>query len=374
MVFLGILIICFYLILNLYVAYNAFIFLNTLNVSIGFVPIVIVIVLLALSYVFSRLPVPLDRLKRFCKIIGSYYFAVFEFLLIALPLGNIVYYILKYTGSNTATVIISIGTITLSLLIVFLIYGTYLAWSTVVRKYHIKIPKKVNGKKEMKIAMASDLHLGDIVGTKHLQKLVSKINEMNADIVLFPGDVIDDVVEPFLDKNMSAILNEIKSVNGEYAVLGNHEYYGGHIPRYVEEMKKINIPVLQDEVVSLPNGVYIVGRKDKTASKMKGDSRKEWKELVEPIPKDAPIIAMDHQPYAFLEAEKAGVDLLLCGHTHRGQFSPNHFITKKVFELDWGYLKKESLQIIVSSGFGTWGPPVRLGSQSEIIEINITFE
>ncbi len=86
-----------------------------------------------------------------------------------------------------------------------------------------------------------------------------------------------------------------------------------------------------------------------------------------------PVLLLDHQPQNLDEAEKLGIDLQLSGHTHKGQFFPNNLITNRIFENDWGYLHKESLQVIVSSGFGTWGPPIRIGNKPEIVEILIRF-
>jgi uncharacterized protein len=86
-----------------------------------------------------------------------------------------------------------------------------------------------------------------------------------------------------------------------------------------------------------------------------------------------PIILLDHQPTALKEAQEQGVDLLLSGHTHRGQLFPNQFITHKIYEDDFGYLKKGNMQVIVSSGFGTWGPPIRTGNTPEIVDITINF-
>jgi predicted MPP superfamily phosphohydrolase len=82
---------------------------------------------------------------------------------------------------------------------------------------------------------------------------------------------------------------------------------------------------------------------------------------------------MDHQPSEITQAQENRVDILLSGHTHRGQMAPNHLITKRIFENDWGYLQKGQLHSIVSSGYGFWGPPLRIGSRSEIIQIQITF-
>lgn len=68
------------------------------------------------------------------------------------------------------------------------------------------------------------------------------------------------------------------------------------------------------------------------------------------------------------------MDVLLSGHTHRGQIAPNHWITRRLFELDWGYLLKNKLHVIVSSGYGTWGPPIRLASRSELIKLELVLD
>lgn len=82
---------------------------------------------------------------------------------------------------------------------------------------------------------------------------------------------------------------------------------------------------------------------------------------------------MDHQPSGLSEPQSNGIDLQLSGHTHKGQVFPGSFISSRVYEKDWGYLKKGDFQLIVSSGYGTWGSPVRVGSISEIVDITIHF-
>jgi len=86
-----------------------------------------------------------------------------------------------------------------------------------------------------------------------------------------------------------------------------------------------------------------------------------------------PILMMDHQPRNMEEALSAGVDLMVSGHTHRGQLFPMQWITKFLFETDWGYLRKDRMNVIVSAGFGTWGPPVRTSADPEIVDILIIF-
>ncbi|WP_407313306.1 hypothetical protein [Desulfosporosinus sp. SB140] len=86
-----------------------------------------------------------------------------------------------------------------------------------------------------------------------------------------------------------------------------------------------------------------------------------------------PIILMDHQPSHLEEPVGQGVDLQLSGHTHAGQLFPIRLITSRIFEDDWGYLRKGNFQLIVSSGYGTWGPPIRVGNTPEIVDITMTF-
>ena len=86
-----------------------------------------------------------------------------------------------------------------------------------------------------------------------------------------------------------------------------------------------------------------------------------------------PVILLDHQPFHLNETAEKGVDLQLSGHTHNGQMWPLNYITAKIYELSYGYLKKGNTHFIVSSGYGLWGPRVRSGSRSEVLLINITF-
>lgn len=152
-----------------------------------------------------------------------------------------------------------------------------------------------------------------------------------------------------------------------FTVLGNHEYYTGNLNESLKIFKEANITILRDEVVEIA-GIYLVGREDASRK------RKNLASLLEGVHKEKPIILLDHQPVALEEAKIAGVDLQLSGHTHRGQFFPNQLITKRLYEVDYGYLAKEQLQVIVSSGYGTWGPPVRIGTQSEIVDIQVKFK
>lgn len=311
---------------------------------------------------------------RLLKVVGSYYFAAFELGLILVVLADIAALVAYLCGADMSAFVRWAGGIVLLALIVLLAWGSRNAWSPVARTYDIEIAKNVGDLKSLKIAVVSDIHLGNTVGNRHLDRLLPHVNEWRPDLILLAGDVIDDSIEPFVRRSMADRLARLEAKHGTFAVLGNHEYYGGHIEEYVERMREIGIPVLRDETVTVAGGVQIAGRKDKTAEAMDPEGRLPVRELTASFDRSRPIVVLDHQPYGYDLAAEAGVDILISGHTHRGQFAPNHWITRRLFELDWGYLLKGRMHAFVSSGFGTWGPPIRLASRSETIRINVRFK
>ncbi|WP_342566109.1 metallophosphoesterase [Paenibacillus sp. FSL R7-0345] len=359
---------------NFYIGYHLWILLEDMLPGILAGAYWTVFMLIAFAYMIGMVPWPkaIKPAARLFKVIGSYYLACMEFAVIMLPLTDLLYWVLGLTGVDRTAFTAEAGITLVVLLAGFLIWGSRNAWSTVVRSHPIRIDKSIGISAPLTVAVASDLHLGNIVGNRHLRRMVAEINRMKPDIILLAGDVLDDSIEPFLRNGMSGQLKQLKARHGVYAVLGNHEYYGGSISQYTEVMAGIGIKVLQDEVVEA-GGVYIAGRKDKTAESMPG-GRMSVPVLLEGLDHSRPILMMDHQPTGFDIAAKAGVDVLLSGHTHRGQIAPNHWITKRLFELDWGYLLKEKLHVVVSSGYGTWGPPIRLASRSELIKLEVLLE
>jgi hypothetical protein len=298
-----------------------------------------------------------------------------EFLVIILPFADISAWLLRKVGYSEAFYIPVVGWTTMVLLVILIVWGSYNAWSPILRTYRLPISKQGGGRRKLTIAVASDIHLGNIVGNRHLKRLIKGINRMEPDLILLPGDIIDDSIEPFMRNKMADSLKQLHATFGVYAVLGNHEYYGGNIEQYITEMSSIGICVLRDETVSIDNDhMVIAGRKDRTAESMDPNGRLSIEELLDHVDKSKPIIVMDHQPYGFQQAAEAGADILLCGHTHRGQFAPNHWVTGRLFELDWGYMLKQHMHVVVSSGFGTWGPPIRLASRCEIIRLDVELE
>lgn len=359
-----------------YIGWNGWLFLSTLfdwnrpgvySVSFG---------LVAFAYLIGRslYSTFLKPIAEALKVIGSYWFAILEYAVLILPIANILGLILKALGASESTNIVGVGSAASLLLIGLMARGSWNAWSPVIRTYKVKIPKQAGAMKKLRIAMASDLHLGNIVGKRHLERLVAKVQHIQPDLILLPGDILDDDIEPFIRKNMADVLGKLKAPLGVYAVTGNHEYIGGKVPEFIEAMGAIDIHVLMDESVLINDSFYIIGRKDKASSGFRSSKKRlPISDLVSSINTKLPLIMLDHQPSDIASAAENGIDLSVSGHTHRGQMAPNHLITRRLFELDWGYLKKGGLHTIVSSGFGSWGPPIRIGSRSEVVHIEVEF-
>lgn len=362
-----------YIMINFYIGWNGFMLLSTWFPSISSTIYGLIFSIVALSFIIGRIAA-LGAVGRLLKVIGSYYVFVLEYAMLILPVANLTAWGLgRFVGDIHAFVPI-IGLIVIGLLAILIAVGSWNAWSPVLRTYQIHIAKDVEGLQSLRIVMASDFHLGNVVGRRHLRKFVDHIQGSQPDVVLLAGDIIDDSIEPFMRNRLEQEMSQIKARYGTYAVLGNHEYYGGHREKFIAEMGKLHIPVLQDEVQLAADRFYIAGRKDKTSERFDPEGRKSVDELLEGISRQRPVFLMDHQPNEYDEAMAAGVDLIVSGHTHRGQFFPNQYFTKRMFELDWGHLLKDGrMHAIVSSGFGTWGPPIRLGSRAEIVEIEVTF-
>lgn len=362
--------------LNAFLAWNVTTGLDAAGFSARAATVWIVMYVLVFSYILGRVPLPkpLKPVGRLLKIVGSFYIFLFEMGILLFVVADLGALIVRMAGGDAGAygeaATWTIGGLTALLLVA----GTRNGLSPVVREYTLEIDKPGGVQREWSLVVASDIHLGNVIGNRHLRKLIAKAEELKPDLVLLPGDVIDDSIEPFLRNGMNKTIASLKAKRGVYAVLGNHEYYGGHIPEYAEKMKEAGIPVLQDETVLVADSLYVVGRKDKTAEAAGfGGGRKSVAELTEGLDHSKPIVLLDHQPTKFQQAADAGADLMLSGHTHRGQFAPNHWVTKRLFELDWGYMRKDAMHVVVSSGFGLWGPPVRLASRSEILHIKLKF-
>jgi len=343
---------------------------------------IVVFIIAAYGYVFTKL------LYKFLPAIiydiwlgiGAIWFAFFVyFILLLLGLDIIrlfnsffnflpkyIYHNYEETKKITAIVIIALVG-----LIVFL--GNLNKRDITVKNLNITLPKG-NGKlNELNMVMASDLHLSPIDGERLLSKIIDKINSVNPDIVLFAGDIVDDKAVILQDRGIGESYKRLNPKYGIYSITGNHEYINDVEPS-VKFMEQYGMKVIRDSYELVDSSFYLVGREDVAMRQFTGKERKSLDAMINSINSDYPKILLDHTPVRLEQAEKSGIDLQLSGHTHHGQIWPGNIITNMIYEVSWGYLKNGPTQYYVSSGAGTWGPPVRTGSKSEIVNIKIKFE
>jgi len=310
------------------------------------------------------------------NIIGGFWLAFMLYGFIFFILSDITLLILKLTGiigSDSIPVFRKWSFLVTAGLSALLISAGFInAVMPVVREYNIKIDKPAGDIKTMRIAAVSDIHLGSIIRKRSIKKLSSMLKEINPDMVLLLGDIIDGEIGPVLRGDLLQYFACPKCREGMYAIAGNHEYIGGG-SRTIPYIESKGIRVLKDEMITLDGGIQLIGRVDKDASRFYGKSRKPLEELIKLADTTKPVILMDHQPFHLEETVKYGIDLQLSGHTHNGQMWPLNYITGLIYDVSYGYVRRGNTNIIVSSGYGLWGPRVRSGSRSEVLLINITF-
>jgi len=307
--------------------------------------------------------------------IGSFWLAYMLYLVMAVVLIDIVRvfnHFIHFLPPFSEIMRFRLGLIVISLVSVIVVAGHINALWINVKEIPLTIHKKVSGAPEVKILMASDIHLGALIGERREKHLLDIIREQKPDLVLLCGDLVDGEIAPVLRKKLGRHIQEIQTPLGVYAISGNHEYIGG-IDKTLPYLKSIHIRMLLDEVITLPNGIQLVGRNDHSAGRG-ANAPKPLADLISGINREKPIVVMNHQPFNLQEAADAQVDLHLSGHTHNGQLWPFNYITKAMFELSWGYLKKGDTHFYVSSGYGTWGPSVRTGNRPEVVIFKLKFD
>lgn len=324
----------------------------------------------------SRIP---PAMGRWLIHIGAYWMAVMVYALMGILVVELGRVLLTLAGTEmhhapyTKTIV---GTVVMVVVAGAIIYGARNARNPRVVHYQVNLSKSQGDgfeERTIQTALVSDIHLGTIMGKTRLQILVDQLNQMEPDLILFGGDIIDENVNHFIDDNMDVILRTLNPPLAKYAILGNHEYFGGHLTDIVLHLEHSGIKVLQDEGVMVEDLFFLAGRKDLVSERMTGRARKSLVEVLEGIdPAATPVVVLDHQPKTWDEARDVGVVLQLSGHTHRGQMFPFGYVTERLFPEDWGKLVEKGSTLIVSSGYGTWGPPIRTGNKPEIVMINLT--
>lgn len=323
---------------------------------------------------FPRMP--------FLRYIGIYWIAVYNYLFIFLAAFDIIKLVIYLSKKSIITPWFNtIGTAAAIIFcILLIIYGNLNARLIHTVNYRINMP---GSGRNFRIALISDTHIGATVGREWTAKIVDIINSTKSDMVCITGDIFDGNLDRLIDTDK--IIMELKRIEaplGVYACLGNHDVdrisisSGGGNERITSVLHDAGIIVLEDKVLQIESSLIIAGRKDSSPIGMIA-SRKTPEELLAYIDKEKTLIVMDHKPDDFPEIEKAGGSLTLSGHTHRGQIFPasllTYFIFKRAGGAHYGHWKGTTMQAVITSGAGIWGPPLRIGTKNEVAVIDINF-
>lgn len=246
------------------------------------------------------------------------------------------------------------------------------ALSPRVKTINLSIQKNAGNRQELSVAMASDIHMGTLVGPRRTKKMANLINSLKPDMVVFAGDMVDEELAPVLRFDLGRELKRISAPLGVYAVTGNHEYIGGadKAKKYLEDH---GVTMLNDTMLLIDSSFYLAGREDRTSTRFGHKKRKDLGELLNGADLNKPVIMLDHQPFGLSEVAQSGADLQISGHTHHGQLWPLNYLTRAIYEVSAGLKKIGKTWFYVSPGYGGWGPPVRTNSRPEVVLFRISF-
>ena len=252
------------------------------------------------------------------------------------------------------------------------LYGIWNSFQTKVTE--IDIPVK-GLQKEIRAVHLSDIHIGHFRGKGFLQEIVNKTNYQNPDVVFLTGDLFDGKIR-LSQENISPLKKLQAPV---YFVNGNHDGYTG-VEIIKEYLRNINVRVLENEIdhfgelqiIGLNHMRSVPDKADMHAAPG-GPSIKETLAAMEINPAQ-PTVLLHHSPDGIEYADQHGVDLYLAGHTHAGQLFPIIYLNELIFKYNRGLHQFKETRILVSEGLGTFGPPMRLGTKSEIILLRLKPE
>lgn len=315
----------------------------------------LILALIALSPMLSRF-----FTWDWLKVVSDYWMFFFAYGLMVAIVCNLLSLILKRRYTKT------IGVAAIVVLMVLFIIGQNQAFKPVMK--HLTINREeASTKKQLKVVFVADLHLGILSDKEHLKKFVELSNKEKPDVVILAGDIVDDSPKWFKEQGMQDELSELEATYGVYGILGNHEYIGDEIKEVNRVMKQSNVQMLRDETLQLTKGIYLTGRDDAT-----NEERLSLEKLQQDVPKGSPWIVLDHQPPENLN--NPDVSMMLSGHTHNGQIWPGNLLVKNMYALAYGHEKSHGTDYVVTSGYGFWGPPMRIGTDAEIWSLTMEFK
>jgi len=236
------------------------------------------------------------------------------------------------------------------------------AWTRVVR-ITVKLPNLPSAWRGRTAALVSDLHLGHVRNSSFLRRIVRKLSQLHPDVLFIPGDMYDGTAVDL--ERLAKPWAAFSAPFGAYFITGNHEQFSSP-SKYLDAVRQCGIRVLDNEKIVL-DGLQVVGVHFHDSTNVE-----RFRSILRQADLDRNVasILLIHNPNRLPVAAEAGVSLQLSGHTHLGQFFPFTAIVSRIYgKYAYGLNRFGDLAVYTSCGAGTWGPPMRLGSNPEIVLI-----
>jgi len=360
-----------------YVAFRLFCALRTVKSTLRFrwfcIGGILSGLLLTLGFARSFLPLP-DLAKDGLKWLNAYWMGIFIYVFIFILLTDLVLlvtFLVKRWTHRTPPQRFRPWVMAVAMVLAAITcgYGFWNGMHISHTTYTVSLSPALQ-QNPIHMVLISDLHLGAVGSEARLTKAVDEINRLSPDLICIAGDLFDNDFDAISNPaQVTRNLQSLKAPLGVYACLGNHD--SGDTTRQMEQLlSDSGVQVLQDQYTIIDGRLVLAGRRD--SSPIGGHHCGKRTELPPNPAPELPLIVMDHNP-AHIDQYGVETDIILCGHTHEGQLFPANIITQAIYAVDYGYYRKDaqSPQVIVTSGLGTWGMPMRVGTKGEIVSIRL---
>jgi len=248
--------------------------------------------------------------------------------------------------------------------VVALIQG---ARQPVVLEYEVKLAGLPRDRDGMTMVVLSDMHLGTLIGERWMARLIDQVDGLKPDIIVIVGDLVDGKVDHV--ERLLPVLQRLRAPQGVWAVTGNHEYYAG-LDGSVQLLDRAGYHVLRDKWAEPVPGLILAGVDDLTARRQAGQHDHAVEKALAGRPAGGTVL-LSHTPWHPEIPAKAGVGLMLSGHTHGGQIWPFNYLVRLEYAFLGGRYEVNGMSAIVCRGTGTWGPRMRLWRPSELLRIKL---
>jgi predicted MPP superfamily phosphohydrolase len=311
--------------------------------------------------------------QQVISFVGACWMGVFAYLLLFSLAADLVALIAHFLPDGTAQKLrLAARTGAVVLALATAVYGYCHANRLYTVHYDIRLSQQPAS--HMNVVMLSDVHLGAVNSEARLEKIVERINALGPDLVCIAGDFFDSDYGAIADPEKAIrLLKNIQSTYGVYACLGNHDA-GGTYSQMKQFLDQAGIQLLKDSYAVIDERLILAGRLDPSPIGGYADDRRQaLSAVLAGADPELPVVVMDHNPIN-VGTYNGEVALVLSGHTHRGQIFPGGLVTGAMYTVDYGYFRADNgTQAIVTSGAGTWGLPMRVGTDCEIVQIDLAF-